>query len=87
MHLHGSMRLTANLYARGTLGIREDDVVLSIAKQFFAYGLGNAMSFPMSVGASTVLLPDRPTPEAVFALMRKHRPTIFYAVALALAIA
>jgi 4-hydroxybenzoate-CoA ligase len=54
--------------------------VFSAAKLFFAYGLGNAMSFPMSVGASTVLLSDRATPEAVFALMRRYRPTIFFGV-------
>jgi 4-hydroxybenzoate-CoA ligase len=54
--------------------------VFSAAKLFFSYGLGNAMAFPMSVGASSVLLPHRPTPDAVFALMRRHRPTIFYGV-------
>jgi 4-hydroxybenzoate-CoA ligase len=79
-HIHSSLMATAKLYGQNVLGIREDDLVYSAAKIFFAYGLGNAMSFPMSVGASTVLLPDRPTPEAVFALMRKHRPTIFYGV-------
>jgi 4-hydroxybenzoate-CoA ligase len=62
------------------LGIREDDVVYSAAKLFFAYGLGNAMTFPMSVGATAVLLPERPTPDSVLDVMRKHRPTIFYGV-------
>jgi acyl-CoA synthetase (AMP-forming)/AMP-acid ligase II len=54
--------------------------VFSAAKLFFSYGLGNAMAFPLSVGATTVLLPQRPTPEAVFETMRRHRPTIFYGV-------
>jgi benzoate-CoA ligase family protein len=54
--------------------------VFSAAKLFFAYGLGNSMSFPMSVGASAVLLPDRPTPDSVLAVMREHQPTIFYGV-------
>ena len=64
----------------GLIGIREDDVVFSAAKLFFSYGMGNAMAFPMSVGATTVLLPQRPTPDAVFETMRRHRPTIFYGV-------
>jgi 4-hydroxybenzoate-CoA ligase len=71
---------TAKLMGQDVLGIREDDVVFSGAKLFFAYGLGNAMSFPMSVGATAVLLPARPTPETVFDVMRRHRPTIFYGV-------
>lgn len=79
-HLHASLMHTARLYGQQVLGIREDDKVFSAAKLFFAYGLGNAMSFPMSVGATTVLLPERPTPDAVFALMRSHNPTIFYGV-------
>jgi benzoate-CoA ligase len=80
MHVHSSMIQTAELYARPVLGIREDDVVFSAAKLFFAYGLGNALSFPMSVGATTVLMAERPTPSAVFARLRNHQPTIFYAV-------
>src|SRR5213078_4332797 len=59
---------------------REDDVGLSAAKLFFAYGLGNALTFPMSVGATTVLNPERPTPAAMFALMNKYNPTIFFGV-------
>ncbi len=55
-------------------------MVFSAAKLFFSYGMGNAMAFPMSVGATAVLLPQRPTPEAVFAAMRRHRPTIFFGV-------
>ena len=80
VHVHSSMMQTAEHFATPILGLREDDVVFSAAKLFFAYGLGNALSFPMSVGATTVLMAERPTPAAVFARMRKHQPTIFYAV-------
>lgn len=79
-HLHAHLRHTAELYAKPVLGIREDDVVFSAAKLFFAYGLGNAMTFPFSVGATAVLLAGRPTPEAAMAVMRDHQPTIFYGV-------
>ncbi len=79
-HVQTSMMETARLYGQDVLGIAEDDTVFSAAKLFFAYGLGNAMSFPMSVGATTILLPDRPTPPAVFDVLKTHRPTIFYGV-------
>ena len=79
-HVHSSAMATAKLYAQDVLGIREDDVVYSAAKLFFAYGLGNGMSFPMSVGATAVLLPDRPTPQAVFAVLKREQPTIFFGV-------
>ena len=79
-HLHTSPMATAKLYAQGVLGIREDDVCLSAAKLFFAYGLGNALSFPMSVGATTILNPDRPTPGVMFELLKKHQPTLFFGV-------
>jgi len=79
-HVHTSLAATAKLFGQGVLGIGPDDVVFSAAKLFFAYGLGNAMSFPMSVGATAVLLPDRPTPDAVLDIMRRHRPTIFFGV-------
>ena len=62
VHLHSHLIQTAELYARPVLGIREDDVVYSAAKLFFAYGLGNGLTFPMSVGATAMLLPSRPTP-------------------------
>ena len=80
VHLHSHLIQTAELYARPILGIREDDVVFSAAKLFFAYGLGNALTFPLSVGATTVLLPSRPTPADVFGVLKKFRPTIFYGV-------
>jgi 4-hydroxybenzoate-CoA ligase len=79
-HVHTSLMATAKLMGQGIIGIREDDVAFSAAKLSFSYGLGNAVSFPMSVGASAVLLPDRATPQAVLATLRHHRPTIFYAV-------
>jgi 4-hydroxybenzoate-CoA ligase len=79
-HVHTSLMATARLMGQGIIGIREDDVAFSAAKLSFSYGLGNAVSFPLSVGASTVLLPDRPTPQAVLDTIRRHRPTIFYAV-------
>src|SRR5690349_13852283 len=79
-HLHGNLAATAETYAKQVLGIREDDVCLSAAKLFFAYGLGNALTFPMSVGATTILNPERPTPAVMFALMNKYHPTIFYGV-------
>ena len=79
-HLHANLAATADTYAKQVLGIREDDVCLSAAKLFFAYGLGNAMTFPLSVGATTILNSERPTPAVMFALMHKYNPTIFYGV-------
>jgi len=79
-HVHASPMATARLFGQGVLGVTCDDVVFSAAKLFFAYGLGNAMTFPMSVGAQAVLRPERPTPERVFAIMREHRPTVFFGV-------
>ena len=80
MHLHRSLITTAEHYGVGTLGIREDDVVYSAAKLFFAYGLGNGMTFPFYAGATAAVLAGRPTPDAVMALLREHEPTIFYGV-------
>jgi 4-hydroxybenzoate-CoA ligase len=79
-HIHRSLMATADTYAHQVLGIRENDVCLSAAKLFFAYGLGNALTFPMSVGATIVLNPDRPTPATMFAMMQQHQPSIFYGV-------
>jgi 4-hydroxybenzoate-CoA ligase len=79
-HIHSSLMATAKLYGQRVLGIVEADVVFSAAKLFFAYGLGNAMSFPMSVGATTILLPERATADAVFAVLRRERPSIFCGV-------
>jgi len=80
VHLHSHLIQTAELYGRGVLGIRHSDLVYSAAKLFFAYGLGNALTFPMAVGATTVLLPARPTPMDVFIILKDFKPTIFYGV-------
>jgi benzoate-CoA ligase len=77
IHAQSSLIQTAELYARPILGIREDDVVFSAPKLFFAYGLGNALTFPLAVGATAVLMAQRPTPEAVFERLRRHQATIF----------
>lgn len=79
-HVHSSPYWSARSYGGGILDIRPDDVCFSVAKLFFAYGLGNSMNFPMSVGATTILYPDRPTPDSVLATMKQHNPTIFYCV-------
>ncbi|MEM7745574.1 MAG: benzoate-CoA ligase family protein [Pseudomonadota bacterium] len=79
-HVHGALRATSDTYGARVLGIREDDTVFSAAKLFFAYGLGNGMTFPMSVGATTALLPGRPTPDAVLEVMQSVRPTIYCGV-------
>ena len=79
-HVHSSLMATARLYGRGLLGLTEGDLVYSAAKLFFAYGLGNAMSFPLAVGATAALLPGRPTPAAVFETLKAHRPSVFYGV-------
>jgi benzoate-CoA ligase len=80
VHVHASLRLTNDLYAAPILDLKESDVCYSVAKLFFAYGLGNALTFPMSAGATTVLLADRPTPDGVAALLRQHPVTVFYSV-------
>jgi benzoate-CoA ligase family protein len=80
LHLHSHLVQTATLYGAGVLGMREDDVVFSAAKLFFAYGLGNAMTFPLHAGATAVLLSERPTPAAVMRTLKKHGPTIFCGV-------
>ncbi|CAN5466741.1 benzoate-CoA ligase family protein [soil metagenome] len=80
MHRHESLRLTADFYARPVAGYRESDVVLSVAKLFFAYGLGNALTFPMSCGATAILSHERPTPQLVSELIDAHSVTIFCGV-------
>jgi 4-hydroxybenzoate-CoA ligase len=76
-HVHSSLRFSADTYGAQVLGIRPDDVMFSAAKAFHAYGLGNSLIFPMSAGAATVFLPERPTPDAVLSMMRQHNPTLF----------
>jgi 4-hydroxybenzoate-CoA ligase len=79
-HVHGSLQQTADTYGAQVLQIRPDDIVFSAAKMFFAYGLGNAMTFPLSVGATTILFSGRPTPDAVFDILERFKPTIFCGV-------
>jgi benzoate-CoA ligase len=80
VHVHADLWRTHELYADPILGLRDSDVCYSVSKLFFAYGLGNALTFPMAVGATTVLYPDRPTPEAVSTLLRQHGVTAFFGV-------
>ena len=79
-HVHTSLKATADLYGQPILGVRSDDVVFSVAKMFFAYGLGNSLSFPLAVGATVVLNPGRPTPQVAFEFLEKYRPTVFCGV-------
>jgi benzoate-CoA ligase len=80
VHVHSSMRITAERYAQGVLGLQESDVIFSAAKFFFAYGLGNSLSFPLALGATTVLMAERPTPDAVFKRLTEKAPTLFFGV-------
>ena len=80
VHLHHDMVVCAETYAKQVLALGPADRVYSAAKLFFAYGLGNAGYFPMGVGAQSVLSPGRPTPEGVFDLLTRHRPTLFFGV-------
>ena len=80
VHSHGNLWYTVELYGKPVLGVRESDVVFSAAKLFFAYGLGNALSFPLAVGATVVLLRGRPTPQAVFDKLVEFQPTVFCGV-------
>lgn len=80
IHLHSHMACCAESFGRGVLGITEDDRTFSVAKLFFAYGLGNALYFPFSVGASAILYNAKPEPERCFEIIERHRPTIFYGV-------
>jgi benzoate-CoA ligase len=80
VHVHSSLIETAALYAQATLGLKESDVMLSAAKLFFAYGLGNSLTFPLAVGGTAVLMAERATPESIAARLRMHRPTVLSGV-------
>lgn len=80
VHLQHDMWVCARTYGEQVLCTRTSDRCFSVAKLFFAYGLGNAQYFPMDVGATAILLADRPTPQAIFEQVARHKPTIFYAV-------
>ncbi len=80
VHLHHDMVVSAENFGRGVLGISENDITFSVAKLFFAYGLGNGLYFAFYAGASTVLSPQRPTPEHVFEVIDTYKPTLFFGV-------
>ena len=80
IHLHHDMIVEADLYARDTIGLVESDTSFSIAKLFFAYGLGNGLYFPLRTGGTTVLLPERPMPKTVYEVIDRHQPTVYYGV-------
>ena len=80
IHHQSDLIQTASLYGDQVLGIRPDDRVFSAAKLFFAYGLGNAMTFPLHVGASAALLAERPTPNAVLGVLKSQESSIFFGV-------
>jgi benzoate-CoA ligase family protein len=80
VHLHHDMLVCTDFYGRGVLGITERDRCFSVAKLFFAYGLGNALYFPFGVGATTILWSGPPTPANVFSIVDRHRPTLFFSV-------
>ena len=80
VHRHGDMLVTSRSYAQGVLGLRADDVTFSVSKLFFAYGLGNGMYFPFSAGARTILNPERTKINQVIEFVRRHHPTVFFAV-------
>src|SRR5204863_8228460 len=80
VHLHHDMQVCCETFGRHVLEIGPDDRTFSVAKLFFAYGLGNALYFPFHVGATTVLFPGRPEPAKVFDVIARERPTPFYAV-------
>jgi benzoate-CoA ligase family protein len=80
VHRHRDMVATSQLYGADVLGVREDDVCFSAAKLFFAYGMGNAMTFPLWMGATSVLLEPKPTPQLTFDVIERFRPTLFFGV-------
>jgi benzoate-CoA ligase len=80
IHRHEDMLHTSRGFAQGVLGLSADDITYSVSKLFFAYGLGNGMYFPFSVGASTVLDPGKPKPERTAQILAKHRPTVLFSV-------
>ena len=78
VHTHGNLWWTAELYGKPVLGLTEQDRCFSAAKLYFAYGLGNSLTFPLSVGATVVLMAERPTPDATFERWTRHQPTVFF---------
>jgi benzoate-CoA ligase len=80
VHLHHDMVVCTELYAKGILNMQEGDRCFSVARLFFAYGLGNAGYFPLGCGATTILNPARPAPSTIYADIERFRPTLFFSV-------
>ena len=80
VHSHRNMVVTSQYYGKDTLGVRENDICFSAAKLFFAYGLGNGMTFPLWSGASCILFPARPTPDTTFDVIERFKPTLYFGV-------
>jgi benzoate-CoA ligase len=80
VHLHHDMVVCAELFGKGVLGVRAEDRFFSVARLFFAYGLGNALVFPLASGGTSILSPAPPTPQNVYAIIEKHRPTLLFSV-------
>ena len=80
VHLHHDMVVCAELYSKDILNITEKDRLFSVAKMFFAYGLGNGLYFALSVGATSILWPGSPSPPNIFSVIEKHKPTLFFSV-------
>ena len=80
LHIHKSLIATANTYAKKIIKINKNDICFSAAKLFFAYGLGNALTFPMSIGATSILMAGRPTAESVSNIIKKYSVTLFFGV-------
>jgi benzoate-CoA ligase len=80
VHLQHDMVVCGELFGKGVLGITESDRCFSVAKLFFAYGLGNGLYYPLAVGATAILWPGPPTPANVYATIERHRPTLFFSV-------
>src|SRR5258708_9859123 len=80
VHLHHDMVVCAESYAKAVLDVKEDDRLFSVAKMFFAYGLGNGLYFSLAVGATSILWPGSPAPPNVFQIIERHKPTLFFSV-------
>ncbi len=80
MHRHVNIKLVEQLYGQGVLGVTPEDRCMSVAKLFFAYGIGNSAFFPLAIGATTVLEPGRPTPAGIAARVVADQPTLFFGV-------
>jgi benzoate-CoA ligase family protein len=78
VHLQHDMAYSEAAFARNVLKLKPDDICFSVPKIFFAYGFGNSITFPFSVGAATLLLPGQPKPAAIFAAIERFRPTVFF---------